>query len=627
MQVRCPKCGRTFERDRKDGPGGCPHCDTRAAAAPSAETAVLRAGSAADGEPGAEARAIPEQFAHYRILGEIGRGGMGIVYKAHDPELNRTVALKVLLSARHATEEDIRRFTREAYSAAKLQHPNIVSIYEFNVCEGNHYYTMDYVEGTPLDGLLERERPSFWWSLALVEKVARALEHAHTRGVIHRDLKPANIIVAEDGEPKVMDFGLAKLAGREDDPRVKPEMTRTGVVMGTPYYEAPEQAAGYNRDVDARTDVYALGCILYELLTGLLPFDGESITEILHRHIEEVPAPPRQRGAQIPEDVETICMKCLEKERDDRYPTAAALADDIRRFLDGQSIAARPSARQKASEGDLFDVLRKGVLALGHMVVAEGATSEEEVTAALAEQEDRRGSGRPHKRLGEILMDRKVVSPQDVERLLARQESALIIRAREVRAGICILDLVGYLDADTRDLLDRALREMIARDRTRIVVNGTELTYMNSKGIGVLLGRAREARLAGGDIKFFNLRGKALAVFHVLGLDAFFQIFDNEKEAVAAFELPLPRELQREAQSRFFASKEGQVFHRADCTRGRRIRRLNRVGYATRAQARAAGKRPCPECCGGKSTRRPAGTKRSKRTRRGRRSSGRRKRG
>lgn len=303
----------------------------------SAETALLPHKP----PPQTEQGWVLQELAGYEILREIGRGGMGVVYKAYDPRLRRTVALKVLLAAQYASEEEVRRFFREAMSAGKLQHPNIVPIHDLRTHQGIHFYAMDFVPGRSLDLLVQQRRGQIHENLMLVEKVARALHHAHSRGVIHRDLKPSNIVIGPDSEPRLTDFGLAKMLTASSGGLASSALTQTGVIVGTPQYMAPEQAAGRNRDVDARADVYALGCILYELLTGKPPFTGTNALDIVKKQINAEPVPPTKRGAQIDPAVETICLRCLEKDPDRRYSTAKALVDDIRGYLEGGPITAK----------------------------------------------------------------------------------------------------------------------------------------------------------------------------------------------------------------------------------------------------------------------------------------------
>ncbi|MBL4846121.1 MAG: protein kinase, partial [Planctomycetes bacterium] len=275
-------------------------------------------------------------FGPYDILGEIARGGMGIVYRARQRSLKRIVALKVMKEGENASEKQIRRFKRETEAAARLQHPNIVAVHEVGCHEAFHYFTMDLIEGDPLDAIVKRkEKFPVRKVLEVVKETAQAIHYAHGKGIIHRDLKPANVLLDTDGHPKVTDFGLAKQIDH------KSMLTRTGAVVGTPFYMPPEQARG-DIDLDHRADVYALGVILYELLTLKLPFHGETTMEVYHKILEEEPLPPRKHDSRVDRDVNTIVLKAMDKDPTRRYQTSQDLAEDIQRYLDGDPIKARP---------------------------------------------------------------------------------------------------------------------------------------------------------------------------------------------------------------------------------------------------------------------------------------------
>ncbi|HZO84727.1 MAG TPA: serine/threonine-protein kinase [Verrucomicrobiae bacterium] len=277
-------------------------------------------------------------FGDYELLEEIARGGMGVVYKARQTSLNRIVAVKMILAGQLASEADIRRFHTEAEAAANLQHPNIVAIHEVGEHEERHYFSMDYVEGQNLAALV-RERPLPPARAAeLVKTIAEAIQYAHQRGILHRDLKPQNVLIDEHDRPRVTDFGLAKHAGADSN------LTLTGAVMGSPSYMPPEQATGRHDQVGPHSDVYSLGAILYELLTGKAPFLGETPLATLQKVVGEDPAAPSMHNPQTPPDLETICLKCLEKKPERRYPTARALAEELERFLNHEPILARPAS-------------------------------------------------------------------------------------------------------------------------------------------------------------------------------------------------------------------------------------------------------------------------------------------
>jgi formylglycine-generating enzyme required for sulfatase activity/tRNA A-37 threonylcarbamoyl transferase component Bud32 len=289
--------------------------------------------------PGGEGGGELFDNGRYEILKEIARGGMGAVYKARQRDLNRIVALKVMLSGALASEDEKKRFLREAEASAKLKHPNIVPVYDIGEVEGNLYFTMDFVEGAPLsEKKKEFDRARL---LDVMIKVTDAVAYAHMRGIIHRDLKPANVMMDVSGEPKIMDFGLAKEMSAESasgDPDVR---TREGSIMGTPHYMPPEQAEGLVSEIDVRSDVYALGVILYELWTGRLPFNAKRVSDLMRLVLETEPPSPRSIDSTVPWELEAIALKAMEKTKAKRYETALDMKRDLERFKNGEAILAR----------------------------------------------------------------------------------------------------------------------------------------------------------------------------------------------------------------------------------------------------------------------------------------------
>ncbi|HUY31521.1 MAG TPA: serine/threonine-protein kinase [Pirellulales bacterium] len=281
--------------------------------------------------------AIPKHVAGYEILGVLGRGGMGVVYKARQPGLKRLVALKMILAGGHAGEHDLLRFRSEAEAVAHLQHANIVQIYEVGEDEGRPYFSLEFVDGGTLTKELNGKPFPHRKAAEMLAVLAGAMAYAHEHGIIHRDLKPGNILIAADGTAKITDFGLAKRVEDEDN-----SQTRTGTILGTPDYMAPEQASGNVKDVGPLADVHALGSMLYEFLTGRPPFRSASMLDTLQQVMRKEPVPPSQLDPKLPRDLETICLKCLHKEPEKRYAGAAALAEDLRRYLAGEPILARP---------------------------------------------------------------------------------------------------------------------------------------------------------------------------------------------------------------------------------------------------------------------------------------------
>ncbi|MFL5338895.1 MAG: serine/threonine-protein kinase, partial [Gemmataceae bacterium] len=271
----------------------------------------------------------------YELLRELGRGGMGVVYQARDLKLNRVVALKMILAGGHASAAEMVRFLAEAEAVAALQHPHIVAIYEVGRHDNLPYFTLEFCPGGSLADRVKDAPLSPQAAAHVVEQVARGVAFAHGRGIVHRDLKPENVLFADDGTPKITDFGLAKRLATGAG------LTATGAVLGTPSYMAPEQAAG-RKEVGPAADVYALGAILYRLLAGRPPFQAATALDTVMQVVSEEAVPLRRLNGQVPRDLETICQKCLHKDARKRYATAEALADDLRRFQESEPIAARP---------------------------------------------------------------------------------------------------------------------------------------------------------------------------------------------------------------------------------------------------------------------------------------------
>jgi tetratricopeptide (TPR) repeat protein/tRNA A-37 threonylcarbamoyl transferase component Bud32 len=286
--------------------------------------------------PGAPPERPLRSFGDYELLDEIAHGGMGVVYKARQRRLNRLVAVKMILRGQLASAAEVQRFHAEAEAAANLHHPNIVAIHEVGEHESLPYFSMDYVRGKSLAALVSEHPLPPRRAAAYVHKIAEAIHYAHQRGILHRDLKPSNVLLDDADQPRITDFGLAKRAENETG------LTVSGAVLGTPSYMPPEQAAGLHRMVTAASDVYSTGAILYELVTGRPPFQAESQIETLRQVLDAEPAPPSLVNPKVDRDLETICLKCLQKDSAQRYETAQRLADDLGRYLRGEPIHARP---------------------------------------------------------------------------------------------------------------------------------------------------------------------------------------------------------------------------------------------------------------------------------------------
>ncbi len=298
--------------------------------------ATISSGAAPGGPPGPWAPSNPARLGDFELIRRLGEGTMGVVYEAWQMSLNRPVAIKMIRAGLFAGESELRRFRIEAEAVAHLDHPRIVPIYGVWEDRNCHYFSMKLIPG----GSAARWMPSYTEdtraAARLVAEIARAIQHAHDRGVLHRDLKPSNILLDDEGRPLVTDFGLAKRSGDESG------LTQSGAIVGTPSYMAPEQASGDRDAVTAMTDVYGLGAVLYALLTGRPPFVADTILGTIERVATRPPAPPSRINPRVGRDLETICLRCLEKDPRRRYASADAVAEDLRRWLDGEPIAARP---------------------------------------------------------------------------------------------------------------------------------------------------------------------------------------------------------------------------------------------------------------------------------------------
>jgi len=325
----CPRCGMALSKDSLEGL--CCRCLGRVAFASSPDDAP------ASGGPQLSAF---RRLGDYELMEEIARGGMGIVYKARQCSLNRLVALKVLLYGPFSSPQFVQRFRTEAAAVAALRHPNIVTIYDVGEQDGHHYFSMEYIEGQSLADL-ETPLPGRR-AAGYLKTVAEAIDYAHQQGILHRDLKPSNLLLDRADQPHITDFGLAKML----DSNL--ELTATGQVLGSPSHMPPEQAAGKFAEATSRSDIYSLGAILYHLLTGRPPFQGETLAEILPQVIEDQPVAPRRLNASVAPDLQTICLKCLQKEPSKRYSSARELSQDLESFLACRPIRARPiSAPEK----------------------------------------------------------------------------------------------------------------------------------------------------------------------------------------------------------------------------------------------------------------------------------------
>ena len=455
----CPRCGGDFDQG---------------VAAPTGETVCLGclfsvARRAADDPPIAErdtvATASPvgkdfPTFTNYEVVGRLGSGGMGIVYKARQKGLDRLVALKVLRPSVAESEEGLHRFLLEARSAARIQHPHVVPIHEVSSDGGPPFFTMEYVEGRPLSEALREPSRSYRDFAECLRKVALAVHHAHGMGVIHRDLKPANILLDRAGEPRVTDFGIAK------DLRSSSRITDAGVVVGTPCYMAPEQARGESERLGPATDVYALGAILYECLAKRPPFEGRTPAETLHLVLKDAPPPPRLFAPGAPRALEAIALRALEKSPGARYPSAMDFAQELERYLGGRRVKAAAGRRWVWAAGAvvLSAILVAAILHRTSPAEVPGSSTEHLARRIRYSAEDRKKSAAALLELGRegIPVWRELLRDPDAE-VRWRAAEAL----GDLRAVEAVPDLLRALRDSDGDVARRAadaLADLEARE-------------------------------------------------------------------------------------------------------------------------------------------------------------------
>jgi eukaryotic-like serine/threonine-protein kinase len=394
---------------------------------------------------------LPESVAGYLILGVLGRGGMGVVYKALQPGLKRLVALKMILAGEYAGRREVTRFRSEAETVAQLQHVNIVQIYEVGEDAGRPYFSLEFIDGVSLSKKVNGTPLPPREAAELLLQLAHAVAYAHQKGIIHRDIKPANVLLTADGIPKLTDFGLAKRVQDESG------QTRTGTVLGTPSYMPPEQAEGRLHEVGPRSDVYSLGAVLYDMLTGRPPFRGTTVLDTLQMVQKQEPVAPTELQPKVPRDLQTICLTCLHKEPARRYASAAALAEDLRRFLTGEPILARPAGAGERLWRWCRRNPRVAALsaALAFLLVIWAITSS--ALYSIAAQNERKAQENETTAIQEA--DRAQKNEQKaIEEAARAQANAETARSRQQNAFLAMVSLGGELQ---KRLRSRRLSEQL----------------------------------------------------------------------------------------------------------------------------------------------------------------------
>jgi serine/threonine protein kinase len=375
---------------------------------------------------------VGQTVGDFELLAELGRGGMGVVYKARQKSLDRTVALKMLLAEHFLNPVSLTRFLAEARASASLAHPNIVSIYQVGESAAGPYFVMEYIDGQSLETIIKDRAVPMTWAVSLLIPVTEAVHYAHTKGIVHRDLKPANLMIDQFRRPVVMDFGIAKFVG-------KPSLTQYGAVLGTPGYMPPEQAGEDISQVGPHSDVYSLGAILYHLLTGQPPYDdGTPLRTILKVISPDMPPPVRERRPEVPAKLEALCMKCLAKEPAGRYASARELAEELRRFRAAPGSKSRePASSRRSSMPAVYLVAEKTgkqVRITGKTTVI-GRASECDIILRVADVS---------KRHCQILLTREGVFLEDLDSANGTRINGEAVARTQLQDGD-VLEIAGHL--------------------------------------------------------------------------------------------------------------------------------------------------------------------------------------